>query len=162
MTTLTDWLTAAKSRADEGPWELVGLITAARTEHPAMVDALTRIERLHEPVATYDLAEDCGHPEPDDDLSPEWEAWHARHPEGEADDPICLDSPTSEPVCSQCYEDDGGDFMGPAAWPCTTLRLMALAVGAEAPTFAPIPAPREPEKPPQVEQFDFDAAGVTP
>ncbi len=69
----------------------------------------TETVELHEPETWYWEvgSEHCPHgPEPEDDSSPEWEAWDERHVGSPQDVRICLDAPMG-PVCGACSEDQG-------------------------------------------------------
>jgi len=51
-------------------------------------------------------SDQCPHgPEPEDDMSPEWDAWYERHTGSPQDVRICLDAPAGD-VCGTCSEDD--------------------------------------------------------
>lgn len=131
------------------------LIAAARTALPSLAEGLQFVMRLHAPVWTYRLADECGH---DDDGGPEYAE---AHPVGATDDPICLESPTSHPLCAECGEDDGSgdhDVWRQQFWPCTTVLGVARCLGVDPPavvlpTYTAAAAP-------QTEQFDLAALGA--
>ncbi|GEM_PF-3758511 len=145
MTTLTDWLTDAKARADaatDGPWSLyrhesikypqvhctqgrllsvvdgyqvepdAAFIAAARTEHPAMVDALTAVRAMHHPVDRAAVA--C-----DDD-----ECQHATCTRITVT--ICS---ACDEMCATAYFYYAESSLEVVEWPCPTVRAVTTALG---------------------------------
>lgn len=52
-------------------------------------------------------SDDCPHgPEPDDDMTPEWDAWYERHTGSPQDVRICLDAPAGD-ACLVCSDEHG-------------------------------------------------------
>ena len=57
----------------------------------------------HEAIPLYRNADNCDHPEPDED-TPEWEEWDTDHQYGREGERLCAFSPLGRTACLACTE----------------------------------------------------------
>jgi hypothetical protein len=110
-------------------------IVHARTDLPRLLSAVDKALALHSVVPWYCAASDCEHPEPENDMSDEWQDWDDDHVNGSGGILICRLT-IEDSFCPECThlkygdeEPEGDDFVSA---PCPTRSAVLAGLTGEA------------------------------
>jgi hypothetical protein len=127
-------LTKIRQRAEEE----VRYLGLAPGDEPSPADDALRLAegfeallKLHGDEPIYVIASDCGHPEPEDDSSAEWEEWEESHPAGGEGAQVCVltEDCRACPECSRLARLYDDTWISPAE--CSTRSAIIAALSGE-------------------------------
>jgi hypothetical protein len=114
---------------DEARASFAAGVLLARAE--LAMEAVLAALALHGCEPWYLAASDCGHPEPEDDMSDEWQDWDDSHVTGSGGILICRETQIDS-FCRECTrlnygdgEPEGDDFVSA---PCGTRKAVLAAL----------------------------------